>query len=191
MRCQRPEETVMFKRILVAVDGSPASSAGLKAAIDLASEQAASIVALHVIDDSVLPVSFEGVVYPPTYVDSYFAAQERHGNKLVERAAVAALRRNVKLEPVVVRSHGHTVADVIVAQARKRKADAIVMGTHGRRGLARVLMGSDAEEVVRIATVPVVLVRGTHRPRRRESAATVAPRAGTTRSRSPAGARPA
>jgi nucleotide-binding universal stress UspA family protein len=181
----------MFKLILVAVDGSPASSAGLKAAIELASDQQATVLALHVVDDSVLPVSFEGVVYPRTYVDSYFAAQEHYGSKLVERAAVTALRSNVKLEPVVVRSRSHPVADVIVAQARKLKADAIVIGTHGRRGLARVLMGSDAEEVVRIATVPVLLVRGAHRPRRKARAATASPGARPARVRSPSAANPA
>jgi nucleotide-binding universal stress UspA family protein len=183
----------MFKRILVAVDGSPASSAGLKAAIDLARDQQATVVALHVIDDSVLPVNFEGVAYPRTYVDSYFAAQEQYGRKLVERAVVSALRSNVKLEPAVVRSQSRTVADVIVAQARKLKADGIVIGTHGRRGLARVLMGSDAEEVVRIATVPVLLVRGAYRSQRkaRARAPTTSPRAGGTRVRSPSAATPA
>jgi nucleotide-binding universal stress UspA family protein len=183
----------MFKRILVAVDGSPASSAGLKAAINLARDQQATVVALHVIDDSVLPVNFEGVVYPRTYVDSYFAAQEQFGSKLLGRAGASARRSDVKLEPVVVRSHSHTVADVIVAQARKLKADAIVIGTHGRRGLARVLMGSDAEEVVRIATVPVLLVRGGYRPQRtaRGRAATTSARAGATRGRSPSAASPA
>lgn len=183
----------MFKRILVAVDGSPASSAGLKAAIDLASDQQATVVALHVIDDSVLPVDFEGVVYPRRYVDSYFAAQEQYGSKLLGRAGASARRSNVNLEPVVVRSHSHTVADVIVAQARKRKADAIVIGTHGRRGIARLLMGSDAEQVVRIATVPVLLVRGAYRSqgKARASAASASPRAGASRVRPPSAAAPA
>ena len=184
----------MFKRILVAVDGSPASSAGLKAAIELAGDQQAAVVALHVIDDSVLPVDFEGVAYPRAYVDSYFAAQEQYGGKLVERARARALRSNVSLEPVVVRSRSRTVADVIVAQARKHKADAIVIGTHGRRGIARVLMGSDAEQVVRIATVPVLLVRGAYRPKGkvRASAAKTSPaRTGASRVRPASAAAPA
>ena len=52
------------------------------------------------------------------------------------------------------------VADIIVQQARKLRADAIVIGTHGRRGISRMVMGSDAEEVVRTSPIPVVLVRG-------------------------------
>jgi len=56
----------MFKRILVAVDGSPASSAGLHSAVALAADQRAALIALHVIDDGSLPINFEGAVYPPS-----------------------------------------------------------------------------------------------------------------------------
>lgn len=153
----------MFKRILVAIDGSPPSAAGLNAAIELAGEQGATVVALNVIDDSALPVNFEGPALPASYLDAYFAAQEDYARKLVERARTAALKRGVDIQTAVVRSRGRTVANVIVAQARKHKADVIVLGTHGRRGLKRVFMGSDAEEVVRVATVPVLLVRGRYR----------------------------
>lgn len=54
---------------------------------------------------------------------------------------------------------GHAVADVIVEQAKKRRADLIVLGTHGRRGITRLVMGSDAEGVVRTTRMPVLLVR--------------------------------
>jgi nucleotide-binding universal stress UspA family protein len=167
----------MFKRILVAIDGSPPSTAGLSAAIDLASDQRALVVALNVIDDSALPVNFEGPALPASYVDAYFAAQGEYARKLVERARTAALKRGVKLETAVVRSRGRTVANVILAEARRRKADVIVLGTHGRRGLKRVFMGSDAEEVVRIAAVPVLLVRAKYRARAKaEAAASVSSR---------------
>jgi len=65
----------------------------------------------------------------------------------------------------MIESMGASAADFIVDHARQWSADLIVMGTHGRRGLVRVAMGSDAESVVRIASVPVLLVRNT--PRRR------------------------
>ena len=65
---------------------------------------------------------------------------------------------------MLVESRGHSVADTILEQARKTKADVIVLGTHGRRGLSRILMGSDAEAVVREARVPVLLVRSQERP---------------------------
>ena len=153
----------MFKRILVAVDGSLASAAGFKAALDLAVDQLATLVAVHVIDDAIPQSTFEDVVYPKSYVETYLAASEKYGRKLMDHAAAAARGSDVKFEPAVQRAKGRSVAEVIVAHARKEKADVIVLGTHGRRGIKRVLMGSDAEEVVRSAPVPVLLVRGTYR----------------------------
>ena len=157
----------MFKSILVAVDGSSASAAGLNAALDLAADQEATLTALHVVDDANVATNFEDVVYPRRYADAYIAASEKYGRKLLDRAAAAARKSEVRFDSVVLRSRGHSVAEVIVAQARKQKADVIVVGTHGRRGLKRVLMGSDAEEVVRSAPVPVLLVRDAYRAARK------------------------
>jgi K+-sensing histidine kinase KdpD len=85
------------------------------------------------------------------------------------------------MKAVLAESRGGTIADAILSQARKAKADLIVIGTHGRRGLSRVLMGSDAEAVVRESRVPVLLVRSPQRaPRKRapakKAATTPAPR---------------
>lgn len=150
----------MFKRILVAVDGSPASTAGLHSAVDLAMDQQATLLALHVIDDGSLPINFEGAAYPTSYIDAYFEALDKLGRQVLDQALKLARGRGVKIDGVLVRSRGHSVAQVIVKQSLKLKADVIVLGTHGRRGLKRILMGSDAEEVVREASVPVLLVRG-------------------------------
>ena len=152
----------MFKRILVAVDGSLASAAGFKAALDLAVDQHATLAALHVIDDVTPRSNFEDVVYTKNYLDTYYAASEKYARKLMDHAASQAHRSGIRFEPAVLRSQGRSVAEAIVAHARKQKVDIIVLGTHGRRGLKRVLMGSDAEEVVRSAPVPVLLVRGTY-----------------------------
>jgi len=149
----------MFKRILVAVDGSPASNAGLHSAVAFAADQKATLLTLHVVDDA-LPINFEGAVYPPSYVDSYYAAISKGGQKILDKANAAGRAQDVQTESSLVQSRGRSVADVIVAQARKLRADAIVLGTHGRRGLKRALMGSDAEDVVRQADVPVMLVHG-------------------------------
>jgi nucleotide-binding universal stress UspA family protein len=162
----------VFKRILVAVDGSAAAAAGLNAALDLAADQEATLTALYVVDDGSVPTHFEDVVYPQKYVDAYIAAGEKYGRKLLDRAASSARKQDIGFEPVILRSHGQAVAGVIVAHARKQQADVIVLGTHGRRGLKRVLMGSDAEEVVRSASVPVLLVRDSYRSTRKSRAAT-------------------
>ncbi|MCC6192970.1 MAG: universal stress protein [Burkholderiales bacterium] len=160
----------MFKRILVAVDGSPASNAGLAAAVGFASDQRATLIALHVIDDGALPVDFEGAASSPSAVDAYFEALHKAGRKLLDKVAKTALTSGLKCESQLVRSRGRTVAQVVVAQARKLRADVIVIGTHGRRGLRRLLLGSDAESVVREATVPVLLVRVRERATRKPKA---------------------
>jgi nucleotide-binding universal stress UspA family protein len=72
------------------------------------------------------------------------------------------------VDSVLLESIGGPAADFIIAQAKQWPADLIVMGTHGRRGLARLAMGSDAEQVVRAMTVPVLLVRSA--PQRRQQA---------------------
>ena len=171
-RIRNHQETIVFKRILVAVDGSAAAAAGLNAALDLAADQEATLTGMYVVDDGSVPTQFEDVVYPQKYVDAYIAAGEKYGRKLLDRAATSARKRNVAFEPVVLRSRGQAVAGVIIAHARKQDADVIVLGTHGRRGLKRVLMGSDAEEVVRSAPVPVLLVRDSYRSTRKPEAAT-------------------
>jgi|KBSMisStandDraft_5_1062788.scaffolds.fasta_scaffold858763_2 nucleotide-binding universal stress UspA family protein len=150
----------MFQRILVAVDGSPASNAGLKSAIELAADQHATLLLLHVIDDSALAPGFEGGFAVPSYIDMFYDALRDTGRKVLAKAGAAAKVAKVESKLVLAEARAATVAHVIVRQARKLKADIIVIGTHGRRGLRRVLMGSDAEAVVREAGVPVLLVRG-------------------------------
>ena len=174
----------MFKRILVAVDGSPESSAGLDSAVALASDQQATLLALHVIDDGSLPINFDGALCPPSYVDAYAEAMRTIGRKILDRTQKVARANSVKVDCILVRSGGISVAEVIVAQGRKLNADIIVLGTHGRRGLKRVLMGSDAEQVVREANVPVLLVRG--RKKRARASASAKRRAPAKAAGSPA-----
>ena len=167
----------MFKRILVAVDGSPASNAGLKSAATLAADQHAMLLALHVVDDSPMAVTFDGSYLPADYVDNFYESLRENGRNILAKAEAFAQGSSVEFKPVLVEARGRTVADAIVQQARKLKADVIVLGTHGRRGLRRVLMGSDAEAVVREAHVPVLLVRAPEHAKRksRASAKRVAP----------------
>src|SRR5689334_5295230 len=112
----------MFKRVLVAIDGSPTAAEGLAAAFELAAQHHAALIALYVIDDSVLPVNFDAAVYRPPYIDAYLAAQKEFGRKLLARAASTAAKQRVKLESILIRSHLQAVSGVIVAQASKVKA---------------------------------------------------------------------
>jgi nucleotide-binding universal stress UspA family protein len=150
----------MFQRILVPVDGSPTSAAGLRQAIALAEDQGAVLYLLHVVDELVVTQAFDSSTFVvQSEIDAVVEALHKQGQKLLDKATEAAKRHAVKCEPLLVNTFGHAVAEVIIEQARKRHAQLIVMGTHGRRGITRLVMGSDAEGVIRSARVPVMLVR--------------------------------
>ena len=150
----------MFRRILVPIDGSPTARRGLDEAIALAKDQSARICLLHVVDERVVTQSFDATLYvPANYVDDTLNALRNQGRKLLARSEAKIRKARVKVEPVLVETLGGGVADTILAQAKKWKADVIVLGTHGRRGVSRLVLGSDAEEVVCGARVPVLLVR--------------------------------
>lgn len=155
----------MFKTILVAVDGSAISNLGLEEAILLATEQGATLYVLHVVEEFVLAQGLD----VPVYGDGLWEAMRDAGKKTLANAVAKAQQRGVTTRSILAETARHSVADVILGQAKKCHADLIVLGTHGRRGMSRLVMGSDAEGVIREATVPVLLVR-TRRPRRRPPA---------------------
>jgi nucleotide-binding universal stress UspA family protein len=144
-----------YKRILVAVDGSGASNSGLREAIRLAKAERARLCILHVVNDYVVIASMGGVA-PPRDLGSLL---RESGERILARAKALAAKQRVK--PVVVLREvlSGPAAESIVREAKKQRADLIVLGTHGRRGVGRLMLGSDAEQVVRSAPVPVLLVR--------------------------------
>jgi len=149
----------MFKHILVAVDGSAVSNRGLKTAIDLAADQDTDLDVVHVIDTYFSTPAQETAYFPAQYSDQLIEARRHAGRNVLAKAESMAAARGIATRTVLVESAGHSVARAILAQVRKRRADVVVMGTHGRRGLSRALTGSDAETVLRGARVPVLLVR--------------------------------
>ncbi|HEX8011106.1 MAG TPA: universal stress protein [Casimicrobiaceae bacterium] len=157
----------MFRRILVPIDGSAPSKQGLEEAIALAKDQAARLCLLHVVDELVVTQGFDGTAYvPPGYIEDFIKALRDEGKKLLAKAEAKVRQRRVKVDTVLLEALGHHVADLIVRHAKKWRADVIVLGTHGRRGLTRLVMGSDAELVVRESPVPVLLVRSPFRARK-------------------------
>jgi nucleotide-binding universal stress UspA family protein len=84
----------------------------------------------------------------------------RSGRRLLERTRLSAKKLGVDAETVLREPVVKRVADTILSEAKTWRADLIVMGTHGRRGVRRVVLGSDAEQILRQAEVPVLLVRG-------------------------------
>ncbi len=153
----------MYKRIFVPVDGSSTSNLGLKEALRLAKQHRARLCLFHAVDELFVAAAAEGMVLP----DEVFASLREAGRKVLAKAAALARRSGVQARTVLVETVAAPAADAIVREAKKWKADLIVMGTHGRRGVRRLVMGSDAEQVLRETPVPVLLVRGRARPRTR------------------------
>jgi len=160
----------MFKCIMVTLDGGAPSNAGLKAALELARDQHARLVGLHVIDDRGILANLDEGHLPAKYLDRLYGVMRKEGQSILAKAQAAARSAGMEMAPLVAEANGKTVAHAILQQARKSKADVIVMGTHGRRGLSRMLMGSDSEAVLRETRIPVLLVRGVGAGKRRRAA---------------------
>jgi nucleotide-binding universal stress UspA family protein len=158
----------MYRRILVPIDGSDASLSGLEHALALATDQKARVRFLNVVDETVLTMLMAEPVAMP--VDDVLESMRVAGRKVLDEALARAQRAGVDAEAAQMANRGKNVSDAILAEARRWRADVIVMGTHGRRGLNRLLLGSDAERVLRDAPVPVLLTRRTGRqPARRRA----------------------
>ena len=146
----------MYQRILVALDDSPPASLALDEAIKIAHEQQqTSLRILHVVNEG-LTLSPDVPSANLAEVDETVRAQ---GKALLHAAQSRARGAGARAEAVMVENVGHRSGACIVQQAGEWPADLIVCGTHGRRGIGRLILGSDAEYVVRHASVPVLLLR--------------------------------
>jgi len=146
----------MYRRILVPIDSSKTAALGLREAIRLAKDQGAALRVVHVVDKmAIIGVAEAGINPRPV-----LAKLARSGRAVLGEARRNAKKAGVDAETVLFEPVTKRVADEVLREAKKWHADLIVMGTHGRRGLRRMVLGSDAEEVVRLAGVPVLLVRG-------------------------------
>jgi nucleotide-binding universal stress UspA family protein len=147
----------MYKKILVPVDGSPTSRRGLQEAIGLAQSDGARLRLVHVVDAFLMDSP-----YAPTFdYQAFLNSVRENGSQLLKDMLELARARGVQAESELLETISGRAADKIVESAKKWPADLIVMGTHGRRGVPRLLMGSDAELVLRASPVPVLMVRAT------------------------------
>ncbi|SDY10040.1 universal stress protein [Halobellus clavatus] len=139
----------MYDRILVPTDGSDASQGAIDHAIELASQYDATVFALYVVDTA---------AYSSLEMGSEVVAEalREEGNTAVEAVVDAGEAAGVDVETDVRNGVAH---QSILDHADEHDVDLIVMGTHGRTGVGRVLLGSVAEKVVRTATVPVLTVQ--------------------------------
>jgi nucleotide-binding universal stress UspA family protein len=162
----------MYQRILVAIDGSATSELALKEAALLAKEQNATLRLAHVIDDTVAYTPYTAVLMPHELVerqaellrdDSAVQLLRRFGEDVLSRGAAAAraLGANPETTLLTAVEAGGRIYDSIEQEAVRWPADLVVIGTHGRRGFRRLILGSVAEGLIRITTKPILLVRGT------------------------------
>jgi nucleotide-binding universal stress UspA family protein len=141
----------MYDQILVPTDGSPAANAAIDHAIDLAKRYDARIHALYVVDGSAYSTLEAGS-------EIVLEALESEGEEATERVAEAAAEADVETVTSVVNG---TAYRTITEYVDDNAIDLIVMGTHGRQGIDRYLLGSVTERVVRTADVPVLTVHKT------------------------------
>jgi nucleotide-binding universal stress UspA family protein len=142
-----------LRRILHATDFSRASRRAFSTAVGTAKRERARLVLLHVM---VPPSPFTGGELPPSYLELEARAR-RDAERRLARCVAEAERAGVRVDARLVKG---VPAEEIVRAARRETPDLIVIGTHGRTGLGRVLMGSVAERVLQRAPCPVMTVRG-------------------------------
>jgi len=139
----------MYEDILVPTDGSPAADSAIEHAVNVAERYDATIHALYVVDDSAYATLDAGS-------ETVVEALESEGEEAVGRIATAA--RDAGIDAVTTVTTGvayRTILDHVANDG----IDLVAMGTHGRRGLDRYLLGSVTERVVRTSDVPVLAVR--------------------------------
>ncbi len=144
----------MYQRVLVPVDGSPTSRKGLAEAIRLALLTGGRLRLLHVVNELFFATGYE------LYTGDVMGVLKEGGEKILSEAKEVVMAAGIGVDTVCRETFGGRLCDIVVEEATQWKADLIVIGTHGRRGIGRMLIGSDAEQIVRVAPVPVLLVRG-------------------------------
>jgi nucleotide-binding universal stress UspA family protein len=146
----------MYQRILVPVDGSDTSARALQEAVKLANGKA-KLRLVYVLEDA-YPLDAEAFSYIDT--EALHEAARHTGERILAQAAGSVRQSGAAVETSLLEAGGQRIASVIDAAAKSWQAELIVLGTHGRSGLSRLLLGSVAEGVVRGTTIPVLLIRG-------------------------------
>jgi nucleotide-binding universal stress UspA family protein len=149
---------MIYKKILLAYDGGDVSKQALQHSIKLAKNQHATLYILYVVEES---FGFRGGIgYDYDYLISIY---KEEGEKVLQEAAdLIKLEPSIKHELILVQLNTFQgrVADVVIDKANELAVDLIVVGTHGRRGFNHLIIGSVAENLMRMANAPLLLIRG-------------------------------
>jgi nucleotide-binding universal stress UspA family protein len=150
------KEDDMYKRILVAVDGSDTSTKALVAALQMARESGGVLRIIHVLEDLAQVMAYD---YYGAYPGDLAKVLQDNGQKVLADALAIAKSSGVETEDRLLEARGMRLGEAVVQEATQFNADLVVVGTHGRRGLGRVLLGSGAEQVIRLSPIPVLVIR--------------------------------
>lgn len=142
----------MYKRILVPVDGSETCDKALASALQLAKEGQGRVHLVHVLDELAYLTGYE-------YSADLLQVARDFAQKVLVDAAEKARAAGVPCDTKLMELPGGRLGELVAGEARDWDADLVVVGTHGRRGVSRVLLGSGAEQVLRLSPVPVLAVR--------------------------------
>ncbi len=147
----------MYRRILVATDGSKLSKVAVNSAIELAALSGAELVALKVVPR--YPQSyFEGnVVMDADYIQQVERKWSEEAQATVDAVKAQAGTQGVRAKAVTVKSD--IVSDAVLSTAKKHRCDLIVMASHGRRGIKRLLLGSETQHVLTHTNIPVLVLK--------------------------------
>jgi nucleotide-binding universal stress UspA family protein len=147
----------MYDKILVATDGSSLSKKAVTSAISLAALTGASLVALKVIPRYPQSYFEGGLALQATEVGRIEKQWADEGQAVVDEVKKLAELQGVKTRPLTVKSD--IVSEAVIATAKKNKCDLIVMASHGRKGVKRLLLGSETNQVLAHSHIPVLVLR--------------------------------
>ena len=147
----------MYKNLLIATDGSKLSDKALAHAIALAQAVGAKLTAFYAAPDYPMPAYADGVVYEPVTRKEYSKLAAEDAQKILDAVSTKAAASGVECKTAYAIAPAPWEA--ILAAAKKHKCDAIVMASHGRRGISAVLLGSETQKVLTHSKLPVIVVR--------------------------------
>jgi nucleotide-binding universal stress UspA family protein len=143
----------MYRRILVPVDGSPTSNKALTAALQLARDAGGRVRLVHVVDELAYIGGYDAYI---GYSADLIRIAQEVGTKILNDAMTIAQAAGVEVDQVLFEKYGEHLGETVANAAKLWNADLIVVGTHGRRGIGRMFLGSGAEQIIRLAHQPCI-----------------------------------
>lgn len=148
----------MYNNILVATDGSKLSAKAIKTAIGIAGPLGAKLVGFYAMPEYPAQVYAEGASFTNVVTPGQFLVEQKVvADQILGAFGRAAKNAGVPAETIAVQKR--SAYEAIIATAKKKKCDLIVMASHGRRGLAGLILGSETQKVLTHSTIPVLVVR--------------------------------